>query len=65
MMAATIPALESHCGSWVVVSKESGAAVLETFSAAVAGKVNRAAYDVVTAAQWLASLNGKGAPHGN
>lgn len=57
---APVPPLESHCGSWVIVSKETGAAVLETFSAAVAGKVNRASYDVVTAATWLASLNGKG-----
>lgn len=59
-MNAALPPLEPHCGSWIAVHRATGAAVLETYSPAVAGKINRAAYDVVTAAQWLASLNRKG-----
>jgi hypothetical protein len=62
MIGATIPALEAHCGSWVIVSRDTGAAVLETFSPAVASKVNLARYRVVTALQWLASLNGAPLP---
>lgn len=60
MTCHAIPPLEPHCGSWVVIHRATGAAVLETYSPAVARKINRAAYDVVTAAQWLASLNWKG-----
>lgn len=51
------PELEPHCGSWIVVCRSTGAPVLETFSRSIADKVNRARYDVQTAAQWLASLN--------
>jgi len=53
------PALEPHCGSWVIVRKVDGVAVLETFSARVASAINLTAYDVLTAAQWLGSLNGR------
>lgn len=43
--------------SWVVVDRKTGGAVLETFSASVAAKVNRAAYEVVPILEWLQRLN--------
>ena len=52
-----IPPLEPHCGSWIAVSRETGAPALETFSAAIAGKVNQSAYALFTAATWLGALN--------
>lgn len=51
------PALPHGCGSWVVVDRETGAAVLETFSRAVADRVNLARYEVLTALDYLARLN--------
>lgn len=56
-MANPIPPLEPHCGSWIAIRRATGEAVLETFSAALAGRVNRSAYAVFTAAQWLGALN--------
>ena len=52
-----IPALEPHCGSWIAVSRETGAPTLETFSAAIAGKVNQSAYALFSAAKWLGAFN--------
>ena len=52
-----IPELEHHCGSWIIVSKATGAAVLETFERSTAERVNQQAYIVMTAARYLASLN--------
>lgn len=52
-----IPELEHHCGSWIVVCRSSGKAVLETFSRDVAAAINQAKYEVLTALQWLARLN--------
>lgn len=43
--------------SWVIVSKATGAAVLETFSEDVASRVNRAAYDVLPILDYLVGLN--------
>ena len=57
-----LPPLEPHCGSWIIVSRATGAPVLETWQASIAAKVNRAAYEVFTAAQWLGSLNGSARP---
>ena len=45
--------------SWVIVRKSDGAAVLETFSAAVAAAVNTAAYDVVPILRYLQELNAR------
>ncbi len=53
------PELESHCGSWVAVSRDTGKAVLETFERSVAERINREKYDVLTAAQYLGELNAK------
>mgnify|MGYP000935815014 CR=1 FL=1 len=52
-----IPPLPPHCGSWVVVNRATGESVLETFSRAVAERVNQDAYEVLTAAEWLGSVN--------
>jgi hypothetical protein len=57
MSGRHIPPLERHCGSWMAIRLSDGAAVLETFSPAVARKVNRRAYHVATAAQWLGAFN--------
>lgn len=54
---SNIPALEPHSGSWVVVSKETGEPVFETFNADTAGKVNQEKYEVLTAQQWLGRFN--------
>ncbi len=43
--------------SWVVVSKATGEAVLETFSRAVANRVDRGRYDVLPALDYLYRLN--------
>lgn len=45
--------------SWVIVSKETGKAVLETFSESVADRVNRDAYHVVPILNYLQGLNKK------
>lgn len=58
-MAISIPDLEPHCGSWVAVSRATGLPVLETFERATAERINQAAYEVLTAAQWLARFNAK------
>jgi hypothetical protein len=43
--------------SWVIVDKQTGRAVLETFSARVVAAINTASYRAVPIGQWLASLN--------
>jgi hypothetical protein len=46
------------CGSsWIVVSRETGKPVFETFSQRIAGKVNLARYEVLTALEWLQRFN--------
>ena len=41
------------CNSWIIVSRETGKAVLETCHATVVDKVNTAKYEVLTAYEWL------------
>lgn len=55
----SIPKLEAHCGSWIVVDRETGKAVLETFQRSVAEKVNQDKYEVKTALEYLCSLRKK------
>ncbi len=57
MCEPEIPPLPRHCGSWVVVRRATGKSVLETFSRSVAERINQAAYEVVTAAEWLGRVN--------
>lgn len=53
----SLPELEPHCGSWIAVCRSSGVPVFETFTHAVAERINLTKYEVLTAAQWLARLN--------
>jgi hypothetical protein len=53
----TIPNLEPFCGSWIVVSRETGNPVLETYSRDTAEKINQEKYEVLTAYQWLMRFN--------
>ena len=53
----TVPELEHHCGSWVVVSRATGKAVIEIFECRNAERLNFDKYELQTAAQWLANLN--------
>jgi hypothetical protein len=43
--------------SWVIVSRETGRPVLETYSARVAGAVDLGRYEVLTALAWLQRFN--------
>lgn len=43
--------------SWVIISKDTGQAIMETFSKATADRVNRAKYEVIPILAWLQSLN--------
>lgn len=43
--------------SWIIVSRETGRPVLETYSARVAGAVDLARYEVLTALAWLQRFN--------
>ncbi len=53
----SIPDLEAHCGSWIIVRRSTGLPVLETFSKRLAEAINQANYEVLTAQQWLARFN--------
>mgnify|MGYP003636751572 FL=1 len=52
-----VPELEHYCGSWVVVSRATGKAVIEIFERRNAERLNFDKYELQTAAQWLANLN--------
>ena len=52
-----IPELERHCGSWIIVSRESGKPAIETFQRHIAEAVNQERYEVLTALQWLVRFN--------
>ena len=50
---ASIPPLEPHCHSWVIVARDNGQPVLETYERKTAEAVNQDRYEVITALQWL------------
>ena len=52
-----IPELEQYCGSWVIVDRATGNAVVEIWGRSTVEKVNQDKYEVKTAAQYLAGLN--------
>jgi hypothetical protein len=54
-----IPELESHCNSWIVVDRQSGKPVGETYNRKTAEAVNQEKYEVLTALQWLTRFNQK------
>lgn len=43
--------------SWIIVSRATGKPVLETWSPKVVAAINVAAYEVLTAHEWLVRLN--------
>jgi len=43
--------------SWIIVNKQTGAAVFETFNPAMAQAINTAKYAVLPALQYLQQLN--------
>lgn len=47
----------SRTASWVIVDKETGKAVMETFEESTAKKVNQARYEVVPILEYLQTLN--------
>ncbi len=49
--------MSGRTGSWIIVSRATGLPVLETFSARLAGAVDTARYEVLTALQWLQRFN--------
>ena len=49
--------LDDGSGSWIIVSRETGGAVFETFNETVANAVNLDKYRVLTAYEWLAEFN--------
>lgn len=52
-----VPKLEPWCGSWVVSCRQTGKAVLETYSADVVSRINQKRYEIKTAHQYLVDLN--------
>ena len=52
-----IPELEQYCGSWIVVDRATGGAVVEIWERSTVEKVNQNKYEVKTAAQYLGGLN--------
>ena len=45
------------CNSWIIVSRETGKPVFETWSQHAAESVNAARYEVLTALEWLQRFN--------
>ena len=56
-MTRHIPPLAPHCGSWVVIDRATGKAVLEIFDRKLAERLNFDKYRLETAGQWLPTLS--------
>lgn len=56
-MADHIPALEPHCGSWIVTRRDTGEVVGEFYARASVERFDPAKVTVQTAAQYLGALN--------
>lgn len=56
---ASIPTLEHHCGSWIIVNRETGNPVIEIFDERAVNLINQNKYEILTALQWLTRLNQK------
>lgn len=57
--AGRAPDLDRISGSWVVIDRETGEPVMETFERATADAVRKDRFEVVTANEWLQRLNRK------
>lgn len=56
------PALEPHCGSWVIVQRITRDAVRETFDKRLADRIaneEAANFEVLTTLQWLQEFNAR------
>jgi hypothetical protein len=53
----SIPDLPPNCNSWIVVNRATNQAALETSSRDLLEKINLKNYKIVTALDWLVSLN--------
>lgn len=55
------PALEPHCGSWVIVQRITRDVVCEIWSKERADRIadSEPNFEVLTAAQWLAEFNAR------
>ena len=56
------PNLEAHCGSWVIVLRETRVPVREIYDRRLADRVadhESGRFEVLTAAQWLAEFNAR------
>lgn len=56
-MSGAAPDLPHGCGSWIVTRRDTGDAVLETFSRKVAESVNLGPYRVESALAYLQRVN--------
>ena len=45
------------CNSWIIVNRETGESVFETYNVKIAAAVNTAKYDVMSAHAYLVDLN--------
>ena len=54
---AKVPPQDERCNSWIVVSKETGKAVFETWNENVVIAVDETRYDIFTALAWLQKIN--------
>jgi hypothetical protein len=45
------------CNSWIIVSRQTGKPLMETYDKTVVDVVNRERYEVLSAYQWLVRLN--------
>ena len=52
-----VPELPHGCGSWVIVRKGTIDAVAELFSRKIVSRINFAAYEALTALDYLQRLN--------
>ena len=52
-----VPPLCHLSGSWIIIDRTSGRAVMETFSESTAARVNTARYEVLTSYAYLSGLN--------
>jgi hypothetical protein len=43
--------------SWIIISRETGKPVFETFTRKIAARVNLEKYEVLTAKEWLVRFN--------
>lgn len=56
-MANKVPALPRNCNSWVVIRKNTGERILESFDRKLISNINQKAYYVLPTLHWLQIFN--------